>query len=135
IVGALVLLAFPAVKPLEAFPFLMLISALGAIVGSLLSKPEDSRVLVDFYTRTRPWGWWGPIRDRAIERDPTFQPNREFGFDAFNVAIGIIWQTSFVALPIYAVIQHWSEAAICLAIIAVTSIILKRTWYDRLAPV
>ena len=35
IAGALVLLAFPDVKPLEAFPALMLISAIGAVVGSL----------------------------------------------------------------------------------------------------
>ncbi len=133
IVGALVLLAFPTVKPLEAFPFLMLVSAIGAVAGSLLSKPEDSRVLVDFYARTRPWGWWGPVRDIAIERDPAFQPNRDFGFDMFNVVVGIVWQTSFVALPIYAVIHYWYEAAICLAIITVTSLMLKRTWYDRLA--
>ena len=63
---------------------------------------------------------------------PQFQPNRDFGWDAFNVLIGIVWQTAFVALPIYVVIHHWNEAAICLAIIAVTSAILKRTWYDRL---
>jgi solute:Na+ symporter, SSS family len=131
--GALALLAFPEIKPLDAFPFLMLISALGAVVGSLVSAPEDADVLVDFYTRTRPWGWWGPIRAIALARDPAFQPNRDFGFDAFNVVIGIIWQTSFVALPIYAVIRHWQEAAICVAIITVTSTILKRTWYDRLA--
>jgi hypothetical protein len=59
-------------------------------------------------------------------------PNREFRWDAFNVLVGVIWQTSFVALPIYVVIHHWKEAAICLAIIAVTSAILKHTWYDRL---
>jgi hypothetical protein len=50
----------------------------------------------------------------------------------FNVVVGTTWQTAFVALPIYVVIQHWREAGICLAIIAVTSMILKLTWYDRL---
>jgi solute:Na+ symporter, SSS family len=132
ITGALVLLAFPDVKPLAAFPVLMFVSAIGAVVGSLFSKPEDENVLVDFYTRTRPWGWWGPIRDLAVSRDPEFQPNRDFGLDVFNVIVGVIWQTSFVALPIYLVIRQWHEVMICLAIIAVTSTILKRTWYDRL---
>ena len=65
-------------------------------------------------------------------RDPEFQPNRDFGLDVFNVIVGVIWQTSFVALPIYVVIRQWHEVMICLAIIAVTSAILKRTWYDRL---
>lgn len=50
----------------------------------------------------------------------------------FNVVIGTTWQTAFVALPIYVVIQHWRGAGICAAIIVVTSAVLKRTWYDRL---
>jgi Na+/proline symporter len=132
ITGALALLAFPDVKPLEAFPFLMLMSAIGAVAGSLLTPPEEEDVLLDFYTRTRPWGWWGPIHVAAQTRDPAFRPNRDFGWDAFNVVIGIVWQTSFIALPIYVVIRHWHEAAVCLAIIAATSAVLKRTWYDRL---
>jgi hypothetical protein len=119
---------------LMAVPTLLLISLVGTIAGSLLTKPEDPLVLLDFYKRTRPWGWWGPIRELAMERDPGFKPNRDFGLDLFNVAIGVIWQTSFVALPIYAVIRHWHEAIVCLAIIAFTSLILKRTWYDRLEP-
>lgn len=130
--GALALLAFPEVKPLEAFPFLMLMSVVGAIAGSLMTPPEDEDVLVAFYTRTRPWGWWGPIQEAAQRRDPAFIPNRDFAFDAFNVVVGIIWQTSFVALPIYAVIKQWQEVGICTLTIAVTTAILKRTWYDRL---
>jgi Na+/proline symporter len=133
IAGALALLALPfAVQPLHAFPILMLMSAVGAVAGSLLSRPESNEVLVRFYTRTRPWGWWGPIQAAALRDDPAFQPNREFGWDMFNVLIGIVWQTAFVALPIYVVIQMWREAGYCLAIIVVTSMILKRTWYDRL---
>jgi Na+/proline symporter len=134
IAGALVLLAFPEIKPLEAFPALMLISAVGSVGGSLLSPPEEEGVLLDFYTRTRPWGWWGPIRELAVRRDPEFCPNRDFGLDLLNIVVGIIWQTSFVALPIYVVIRHWNEAMVCLGIIAFTSLILKRTWYDRLEP-
>jgi hypothetical protein len=35
-------------------------------------------------------------------------------------------------LPIYIVIQKFRSAAITAAIVAVTSIVLKFTWYDRL---
>jgi hypothetical protein len=37
-----------------------------------------------------------------------------------------------VALPIYIVIQKFRSAAITAAIIAVTSIVLKFTWYNHL---
>jgi solute:Na+ symporter, SSS family len=117
---------------LLAFPTLLLLSLAGAVVGSLATKAEADDVLVSFYTRTRPWGWWGPIKQAAVRRDPTFRPNRDFIRDACNVLIGIVWQTSFVALPIYVVIKSWHEAGVCVAIIAVTSAILKFSWYDRL---
>jgi hypothetical protein len=117
---------------LMAFPMLLVISLVGTVVGTYLTPPEREEVLVDFYVRTRPWGWWGPIRAAALRRDPAFQPNRNFGWDVFNIVIGMVWQTAFVALPIYFVIHHWSGAAICAAIILVTSAILKRTWYGRL---
>jgi Na+/proline symporter len=117
---------------LMAFPTLLVVSLIGTFVGTYVTRPEPEDVLVDFYTRTRPWGWWGPIRAAAMRRDPNFVPNRNFGWDAFNVLIGIVWQTSFVALPIYVVIQHWTGVATCTAIILTTSAILKHTWYDRL---
>ena len=132
IAGALALLALPDVNPIWAFPFLFGLSLSGTIAGSLLTKPEEESVLVAFYVRTRPWGWWGPIHAAAMDLDPGFQANREFSRDAFNVVIGVLWQTTFIALPIYAVIRNWQAVAICVAIIVVTSTILKFTWYDRL---
>jgi solute:Na+ symporter, SSS family len=117
---------------LMAFPVVLAISLFGTLAGSLLTRPQEESALLGFYTRTRPWGWWAPIRDVAMRQDPQFRPNGDFARDAFNVLIGIVWQTAFVAMPIYAAIHHWKEAAICLAIIAMTSGILKRSWYDRL---
>jgi SSS family solute:Na+ symporter len=46
--------------------------------------------------------------------------------------IGIIWQTALVPLPIYIVLWNFKAAAITFAVVVVTSIILKFTWYDRL---
>jgi Na+/proline symporter len=117
---------------LMAFPALFLLSLVATLSGALLTKPEDESTLIDFYTRTRPWGWWGPVSVAARRRNPRFEPNRDFARDMFNVAIGIVWQTAFVAIAIYVVIHEWQKAAICLATILVTSAILKRTWYDRL---
>jgi Na+/proline symporter len=156
IAGALVIAVFPEVKllfaqpsvmlvsafadtqsvtfnwDLMAFPTLLLVSLIATVVGSLLSAPQSESSLVEFYTRTRPWGWWGPIREAALRQDPDFSPNRQFGRDLFNVLVGIVWQTSFVALPIYAVIHEWSSVGLCLLIILMTSAILKHTWYDKL---
>jgi heme/copper-type cytochrome/quinol oxidase subunit 4 len=67
---------------------------------------------------------------------PTFTPNRDFGRDMFNVAIGIAWQVALVALPIYIVIRTNIPAIwYCLAVVGVASVILKFTWYDHMCKV
>jgi len=108
------------------------VSAIGSVVGSLLTNPQDPVTLINFYVRTRPWGFWGPIERAAAEHDPSVRPNCDFGRDMFNVLIGVIWQTAFMALPIYVVIKDWREAGLSAAIIALTSVVLKFSWYDRL---
>ena len=66
--------------------------------------------------------------------DPAFQPNRNCGRDLANVAVGIVWQVSLTALPIYLVLRHWSWAGAILAITVATSVFLKFNWYDKLEP-
>ncbi|MEZ4931080.1 MAG: hypothetical protein R2788_02975 [Saprospiraceae bacterium] len=58
-------------------------------------------------------GFWKPIHDKVVAQDPTFQRNKDFKRDMFNVFIGIIWQTALVIFPIYLVLLetvnhcHW----------------------------
>jgi Na+/proline symporter len=131
--GSLILpFAFPHVLPLMAFPLLLGFSFIGCILGTLLTKPEDDEVLKDFYRRVRPWGFWGPVLKKVLQDDPSFQRNKDFPRDVFNIVIGMIWQTALVPLPIYIVIWNLKAAAITFAVVVVTSIILKFSWYDRL---
>jgi hypothetical protein len=124
--------ALPHVRPLNAFPLILLISTAGCLLGTFLTKPEDDEVLKAFYRRVRPWGFWGPVLAKVQAEDPSFQPNPDFARDMFNVVVGIAWQTSLVALPIYVVIRRYNIAMIALAVVLVTSAILKFTWYDHL---
>jgi Na+/proline symporter len=114
------------------FTVVFVISLIGCLVGTLLTKAEDEEVLKDFYRKVRPWGFWGPILKKVQQEDPLFQRNKDFPRDMFNVAVGICWQVTLVALPIYIVIQNFRNAAIAGLIVAVTSVILKFTWYDHL---
>ncbi len=114
------------------FPMVLAISIVGCLLGTLLTKPEDDEILKDFYRRVRPWGFWGPILAKVRAENPSFQPNKDFMRDMFNVVVGICWQISLVALPIYLVIRKFNPALIAFAVVAVTSLILKFTWYDRL---
>ncbi len=123
---------WPGTNTLYAFPAIFVFSALGCFLGTLLTKPEDEEILKKFYMTIRPWGFWKPIADKIKAEQPDFETNTDCGRHWFNVTIGIIWQTSLVALPIYVVIQRTQGILGALLVLAATTAILKKSWFDRL---
>lgn len=123
---------WPGTNTLYAFPAIFLFSALGCFLGTLLTKPEDEEILKKFYMTVRPWGFWKPIADKIKAEQPGFEPNTDCGRHWFNVIVGIIWQTSLVALPIYVVIQRPRGILGALLVLAATTAILKKSWFDHL---
>jgi Na+/proline symporter len=115
------------------FPIVVGISLIGCLAGTLMTKPEEDAVLMDFYRRVRPWGFWGPVLKKVLAEEPSFKRNKDFFRDMFNIAVGIVWQIALVALPLYVVIREWDRAALAAGIILATSAILKFTWYDHLS--
>jgi hypothetical protein len=50
----------------------------------------------------------------------------------FNVVVGIIWQTALTTVGVFLVIEDFSSMLISLAVVVVTSVILKMNWLDRI---
>lgn len=123
---------FKGTLDLWYFPWILLISAAGAIAGTLLSKPTDEATLKTFYRTVNPWGFWKPVRVKVMQENPDFRPNNRFGMDMFNVVTGTIAQTGLIALPIFIVLREPLPSWISFALIAVAAVILKKTWWDKL---
>ncbi len=117
---------------MNAFPIIFLISIIGCVAGTLLTAPESDETLKKFYKQVRPWGFWKPVHKMVVAEDPTFEANKDFKRDMFNVGVGIVWQTSLVAFPVLLIIREWKAFFVAVAIIAVTSVILKFTWWNKL---
>ena len=125
-------LFFPNTLPLYYFPVLMVISFVGCIIGTLLSAPTDEKTLINFYIRVRPWGFWGPVARKAMEKYPQVTRNRNFKRDMFNVAVGIIWQSCLTIIPMYIVIKEGFPLFTSIVILVITTLILKKNWYDKM---
>jgi Na+/proline symporter len=123
---------FIGVLDLYTFPLMLLISVVGCIIGTYSAPPVKEEVLKAFYKNVRPWGFWKPIHDKVVAEDPSFERNKNFKRDMFNVVVGIIWQTGLVIFPIYIVLMETVPVLISLVIVVVTSVILKKTWWDYL---
>jgi solute:Na+ symporter, SSS family len=120
------------VNALYSFPIIFIISVIGCLLGTLLTRPEDDAILKKFYKNVRPWGFWGPIKVKVMQEDPAFQPNGDFGRDCINVAVGIVWQLSLITLPIYIVLRQWNWVGGIFVLLVATSTFLKFNWYDKL---
>ena len=132
IVAALVFATLTGMNAIFSFPIILAVSLVGCIAGSLLTAPDDVEVLKNFYLRVRPWGFWQPIHDQLALERPGLVANRAFTRDMTNVAVGTVWQTALVAGGIYLVLQDFVALGLCLALVAVGSLILKYNWYDKM---
>jgi len=117
---------------MNAFPVIFLISLIGSILGSLLTKKEDDETLKKFYRQVRPWGFWKPVEKMVMAEDPSFRANRNFLRDMFNIAVGIVWQISLMAFPVFLVLREWNQFYVAVAVMTVTTVILKFTWWNKL---
>lgn len=133
LIASLILpLVAPQMQPLFAFPYLLLAGLIGCLAGTLMTPPEDDEVLMSFYQNVRPWGCWGPIRDKVKQRSPEFVENKRFGQDMLNVGIGVVWQLTLVVIPLYLVIREFQPMLVAIFVFMLTSYALKKNWYDKL---
>ena len=113
------------------FPIIFIVSLTGSFLGTFLSEPTDMKTLKSFYKTVRPWGWWAPVYKELLKEESTLKKNTDFWNDMFNCAIGIVWQSSMIVMPIYFVIRDYPKGLIALSVFAITSLILKFTWLDK----
>ena len=132
IASTIKLFVFPAYTDIFVFPLILLVSLLGSIAGTYLHPVEDMEAVKTFYRQTRPWGFWGPVKEAVMREHPDFVPNGDLGKDAVNIVIGIVWQMAQVVLPIYFIIKDYGQLALWMAVLMATSLLLKKLWWDRL---
>ena len=133
IVAALVFSQFvPSERLLYYFPIMFLISIVGCLAGTYSAPATDMEILKKFYATVRPWGFWKPIQAQVMAEQPGFQPNKRFGLDMFNVAIGIVAQCCLTILPMYFILWMKIPLLITIGLLVVIIFVLKKTWWNKL---
>ena len=132
---SLIALFYPSAPMYVIFPPICAGSLLASIIGSVVTAPVDTDVLVSFYRTVRPFGWWKPVKIKAgegLSLDETL-PKGESTFRAvINTFLGMIAITGFYLFPMY-LTGHWHlPAFIFLFIALLCSVVLYFTWYPYL---
>ncbi|WP_259071670.1 sodium:solute symporter family protein [Mucilaginibacter sp. X4EP1] len=125
-------LIIPPNELLNWIPLLFFLSLAGSVIGSYASPQTDMEVLKSFYANVRPWGFWEPVKQAVLADDPSFQPNKNFKINMFNVVIGTMAQCCLTILPMYLVLRQKMPLLCTVGILAVLMVILKKTWWNKL---
>lgn len=123
---------FSGIEFLYYFPVLFIISIAGCLIGTFTAPATDTAVLKNFYSTVKPWGFWQPIHAMVLTDNPSFEANKRFKLDMFNVVLGIIAQLCLTILPMYVVLWMKLPLLITIIILVIIIAILKKTWWNKL---
>ena len=125
-------LTFGSLGVVETLALDTIASLVLTLMFGLLMKPTDMDVLVKFYSRVRPFGFWKPVRLEAERRGlvPVNDPDPKL--DILNGFLSIFFQVGMALLPFYLFLREWGAFAGTLAGVLALAGILFFTWYKHL---
>ncbi|MCU7495688.1 MAG: sodium:solute symporter [Ignavibacteria bacterium] len=107
-------------------------SFIGCILGTLMTRPTEMKVLQEFYNVTRPFGFWGPVSEKLPEKKLR-GIKRENRRDIISTFIAIPWQVAFFMMGMMLMMKNWGNFMLLLAVFAVLSAGLYMSWFKGLS--
>jgi Na+/proline symporter len=108
------------------------VTFLGSIVISLFFPATDMETLKTFYIRTRPFGFWGPVRALVAKDIDMAAVNKENRRDIFSTFVAVPWMLFMGITPMLFVTKQWIYFGYAGAILLVLTIILYFSWFKHL---
>jgi len=122
----------PDIPEYSAFIITTVSSLVGMVVGTYASKPTDENVLFEFYKRTRPFGFWGPIRKR-INQVTMDQINKENRRDILSTFFAVPWQVILFLSLMAVILKRWDQLVWLVVILILLSAGLYFNWFRHLS--
>ncbi|OGD13292.1 MAG: hypothetical protein A2V76_01415 [Candidatus Aminicenantes bacterium RBG_16_63_14] len=102
------------------------------LVAAALTKPADMEVLVKFYAKVRPFGFWGPVRRECVKRGLVPAKDKMPKIDMLNGLVTAVFQFSLAILPFYLFMRNWKQLGMWAGAVAALALVLYFTWYKNL---
>ena len=132
IIAIIAMLALPDGTPEFALFLLVFVISLAAtIIGTLLTKPPEEEVLLNFYRKIRPFGFWSHIREK-LPHEKVVKINSENRRDIFSTFLAVPWQLSLFLMWMMVILKRWDQFVVLLSLLIVFSIALYFSWYRHL---
>lgn len=123
---------FDDIAEMPSFYLTAAITFIGSVVVSYLFPATDESDLKEFYARTRPFGFWGPVRKTFSDSfiAPIQSENRR---DILATFFAVPWMLFLGITPMMVVTKQWVYTLICGSVLVILSVILYFLWYKHLS--
>ncbi|MBN2279348.1 MAG: sodium:solute symporter [Candidatus Marinimicrobia bacterium] len=125
-------LVFPNWPDYIIFTFTSGISLIATITGTFLTQPTDDVVLLNFYKKTRPFGFWDRVRCK-IPSDKLQQINSENRRDIIAVIFAVPWQLALFLTVMMTMMERWDLFGLLLVLFLFLSFGLYWFWFRHLS--
>ncbi|MFO7847153.1 MAG: sodium:solute symporter [Balneolaceae bacterium] len=126
------LLFFPELNEYEMFIFVAAISLTGCLIGTYATPQVDNKILENFYRVTRPFGFWGTIKNSLSDRNIE-QVDAENKRDILSTFFAVPWMLLMCITPMLFMVRLWSSFFVAIALLAGLSIALYFSWFRHLS--
>jgi len=126
------LILYPTIGDMWGFLIITSTSFVASILGTYFSDPVDEEVLIRFYKKTRPFGFWGPIRRKIKDMDFS-EVNLENRRDMKSIFVAVPWQLTLFMTPMVLVTKQWHLFWPLFGLLIVLSLMLYFGWFRHLS--
>jgi len=107
-------------------------SLIGCILGTIFTPPTDPEVMFNFYTITRPFGFWQAV-SRKLPTNIQAKIKVENQRDLLSTLIAIPWQLILFLGGMMLIMKRWDNFGMLLLLFMLLSIGLYFTWFRHLS--
>ena len=122
----------PDIPEYYAFIVATVSSLVGMLIGTYSSKPTADDVLFEFYKRTRPFGFWGPVR-KKLGAEVIEKINTENRRDILSTFFAVPWQVILFLTGMAFIMKSWTQFGVLVIILAILSVGLYLNWFRHLS--
>jgi hypothetical protein len=107
-------------------------SLVGCILGTYLTPATESSVLSNFYKITRPFGFWGSIK-QELSKEIQLKIDTENRRDIIATFFAVPWQVVLFLTGMMIVMKQWTNAMNLGVLLVVLSVGLYWFWFRHLS--
>jgi len=125
---------FPGWDDITKFLIILGIGFVGTITGTLITPPTNRKVLENFYLKTRPFGFWKPLK--SILPDPVrTKMEKEHRNDLLALPFSLVFHVTLFLLPMQLIIKKYDTFFFLLSLFLIAITGMYYFWYRNLPPV